>query len=212
MKKLFLALLLSCSAWSTVITQTLVNTGGVNPGFSIFTIDGVTGQRLLCDEFLPNITSSSYQSLVYGLADLTSSSDVSFIRPGSGNTLAQAIEKYKIVALLDRMAYANPANAADVVRANRRVGGSSMVTTANSDLLLAQATALALTTSIAQLSDFRIYNSPLLNASQPALGRLTQEMTGIIGGGGGNIPEPGTMLLLGAGLAGIAMFRRRQNL
>ena len=97
MKKLFLALLLSCSAWSTVITQTLTNTGGLNPGFSIFTIDGVTGQRLLCDQFFPNITSSTYSSLVFGLADLTSTSQVALIR--AGNTLAQALDKYKLVAL-----------------------------------------------------------------------------------------------------------------
>lgn len=206
MKKLFLALLLSCSAWSTVITQTLTNTGGLNPGFSIFTIDGVTGQRLLCDQFFPNITSSTYSSLVFGLADLTSTSQVALIR--AGNTLAQALEKYKLVALLDRMAYADTSLAADVVRANRVVVDGSGATTAQSMALLALAQTQALTTTIAQLSDFRIYNSPL---NLQGTGPVTQEMTGIIGGGGGTIPEPGTMLLLGAGLAGIAMFRRRQN-
>ena len=206
MKKLFLALLLSCSAWSTVITQTLTNTGGVNPGFSIFTIDGVTGQRLLCDQFDPNITSSSYQSLVFGLADLTSTSQVALIR--AGNTLAQALDKYKLVALLDRMAYADASLAADVVRANRVVVDGSGATTAQSMALLALARTQAMTTTIAQLSDFRIYNSPL---NIQGTGPITQEMTGIIGGGGGTIPEPGTMLLLGVGLTGIAMYRRRQN-
>ncbi len=203
MKKLLLTLMLSCSAWSAVISQTLTNTGGVNPGFALFTIDGVTGQRLLCDQFFPNITSNTYTSLVYGLADLTSTSQVALIR--AGNTLAQALEKYKLVALLDRFAYANPSNAADVVLANRRIVDGSGPTTANSDALLLLAQAQALTTTIAQLSDFRIYNSPLnLQGTAP----ITQEMTGIIGG---TIPEPGTMLLLGAGLAGIAMYRRRQN-
>ena len=206
MKKLFLALLLSCSAWSAVITQTLTNTGGVNPGFSIFTIDGVTGQRLLCDQFDPNITSSSYQSLVFGLADLTSTSQVALIR--AGNTLAQALDKYKLVALLDRMAYADASLAADVVRANRVVVDGSGATTAQSMALLALARTQAMTTTIAQLSDFRIYNSPL---NIQGTGPITQEMTGIIGGGGGTIPEPGTMLLLGVGLTGIAMYRRRQN-
>ena len=199
-------MMLSCCAWSAVISQTLTNTGGLNPGFSIFTIDGVTGQRLLCDQFTPNITSNTYTSLVFGLADLTSTSEVALIR--AGNTLAQALAKYKLVALLDRMAYANASLDADVVRANRFVVDGSGPMTAQSTALLSLAQTQTLTTTIAQLSDFRIYNSPLqLNGRDP----LTQEMTGIVGGGGGNIPEPGTMLLLGAGLAGIAMIRRRQN-
>ena len=198
--------MLSCSAWSAVTTSTLFFTGGVNPGFSLFTIDNVTGQKLLCDQFAPNITSSSYQSLVFGLADLTSTSQVALIR--AGNTLAQALDKYKLVALLDRMAYADASLAADVVRANRVVVDGSGATTAQSIALLALAQTQALTTSIAQLSDFRIYNSPL---NLQGTGPVTQEMTGIIGGGGGSVPEPGTMLLLGVGLTGIAMFRRRQN-
>ncbi len=206
MKKLFLALVLSCSAWSAVISQTLTNTGGLNPGFSIFTIDGVTGQKLLCDQFFPNITSNTYTSLVYGLADLTSTSQVALIR--AGNTLAQALEKYKLVALLDKMAYANASLDADVVRANRFVVDGSGPMTVQSTALLSLAQTQAMTTTIAQLSDFRIYNSPL---NLQGLAPITQEMTGIVGGGGGNIPEPGTMFMLGAGLTGIALYRRRQS-
>ena len=204
MKNALLLVMLASSTWCAVTTSNLFYTGGVNPGFTNFTIDGITGRQLLCDQFFPNITTSPYNSQVYGLSDITLTSDVALIR--AGNSVTEALQKYILVALLDRMAYANSSFAADVVLANRRVVDGSGPTTAQSDILLALAQAQSVSTTIAQLSDFRIYSSPL-NLANLGGTPLTQEMTGIIAG---NVPEPATGLLIGAGLASAALVKRRK--
>ncbi len=43
--------------------------GSQNPGF-FFTIDGRAGQKLLCDEYYPNVTTLLYDSTVVTLADV----------------------------------------------------------------------------------------------------------------------------------------------
>ena len=55
--------------------------------------------------------------------------------------------------------------------------------------------------------NFKIYTSPL-NASGA---RLTQEQTGVVGGGGGTIPEPATTLYLGLGLVAVGFLRKQRT-
>src|SRR5882724_12959512 len=147
-----------------------------SPGFFIFDVNGTT-ELLLCDQFLPNVTTSHYQALGYSLADF------------SGTTLGlagdpDALHKYQMVAILDLLAYANPSLAPDVVRANRIIVDGSGATTPGAAALLAFAQS-ANPADYPQLANFVILYNP-----------LTQEQTGFFGGGGGGgggAPEPGTL-------------------
>jgi hypothetical protein len=197
LKKLIIALSLigASSGWSAQVYNMFYLGAVSSPGFFIFDVNGTT-QLLLCDQFLPNVTTSPYQALGYSLADF------------SGATLGlagdpDALHKYQMVAILDLQAYADPSIAPDVVRANRFIVDGSGPMTPGSTALYNFALA-ANPANYPQLANFII----LYNA-------ITQEQTGFFGGGGGGgggTPEPGTLVLLGAGLAGIVFkVRRRQS-
>src|SRR3954452_4971508 len=145
-----------------------------NLGFFTFNVNG-TSQQLLCDQFLPNVTTLQYQAVGYSLTDF------------SGTVLGmqgdpQALQKYQQVAILDLQAYANPSLAADVVRANRFiVDGSGPLTPGAQALLNFVQTQNP--ANYPQLASFLIFTNP-----------ITQEMTGFLdtGGSTGGVPEPAT--------------------
>ena len=223
MKRALLLTLLTFAphSWGALLTYQLA--GSTNPGFFNFTIDGVANQKLLCDEFLPNVTSETYNSVVVTLADVAANNanaQLTTLRR-FGISATTALTFYRYVAYLDALAYAAPAAtqaavAASVVQANRwmidglkdgktanfLIGGTAAGTgplpNAAQDLLT-QVQSLA--PGFAVDPTFRIFTSPLMaNGS-----RLTQEQTGITGA----VPEPVSALYLGLGL--IAMGLRRKS-
>jgi hypothetical protein len=171
----------------------LLLASAANVGFFVFDVNGTT-QQLLCDQFLPNVTTQPYQATGYSLADL------------SGTTLflqgdPQALHKYQEVAILDLQAYANPSLAADVVRANRFIVDGSGPMTPGSQALF----------------DFVQTQNP---ANYPALSNfiilvnpITQEMTGFLdqGGSQGGVPEPGTWPLTAAAAVALSCLMRRRR-
>jgi hypothetical protein len=212
-KALLLALMLASTSWGALMLNT--SNASPGPGFSIFTIDGITGRVLLCDEFTPNITSNQYNASVISIADILNAisignnnaiKDLTLIRRGFTATAALAI--YRKVAMLDLIAYASPLDSnlvASVVWANRfLVDGTGRVDNAT-QALLNQVNAQNFNNF--DLTGFRVYAGPL-NIGQTT--NLTQEMTGVVGGGGGTIPEPTTALLFGTGLISIALYRRKK--
>ena len=123
MNRLIAELLLSASALFAVQRQAHMQCiGGTNPGFFIMQVrlpvnpENATTttreMRLLCDQLLPNITTEQDTSWVAHLGDLTHTQL-------ADNGDPQALQKYQWVAILALQAYANPALAADVVRAAR---------------------------------------------------------------------------------------------
>ena len=170
---LLVLLLAGTSAWASQITSNMFFLGGVNPGFFKFSVDGVD-EQLLCDQFFPNVTSQAYTANVATLADLTGTTLVLAGDP-------DALKKYQEVAILDLVAYRDPSQAGDVVRANRIIVDGSGPSTPN---------ALALLSFVQgqnpanyDLSGFEIFVSQRIP---------TQEMTGF------PTPEPGGLALLGA--------------
>lgn len=222
MKRALLLTLLTFAphSWGALLTYHL--TGSTNPGFFIFTIDGVANQKLLCDEFLPNVTSETYNSVVVTLADVAANNanaQLTTLRQfGISDTIALTF--YRYVAYLDALAYAAPVAtqasvAASVVQANRwMIDGLKDGKTANFLLggtaagtgplpnaaqnLLTQVQSLA--PGFAVDPTFRIYTSPLMANGTP----LTQEQTGITGA----VPEPVSALYLGLGLVAMGLFRK----
>ena len=227
MKKALLIALMTLAphSWGALLTYQL--TGSVNPGFFNFTIDGVANQKLLCDEFLPNVTTETYNSVVVTLADVlanNANAQLTTLRK-SGVAAATAYTFYRYVAYLDAIAYAalgtasEAAVAADVVRANRwMIDGLKDGKTSNFIIGGTAAGSGALTngamnylTQVQSLApgfavdpNFKIYTSPV-NASGA---RLAQEQTGIIGGGGGAVPEPASILYIGMGLLSLGLARK----
>lgn len=213
MKKALLVLMLTSSSWGAVMFNT--SNASPGPGFSIFTIDGVTGRILLCDEFTPNITTSQYNASVISIADIVNAisignnnaiKDLTLIR--KGKTATQALDIYRKVAMLDLIAYASPLDltlVANVVWANRFLVDGSGPLPNGAVTLLAQVNGQDYRNF--NLTGFRIYAGPL-NLGQTT--NLTQEMTGDGGGVVGATPEPATALLLGAGLVSIALYRRKR--
>ena len=157
-----LSLILAGSAWAAPVHNMFFLEIDAS-GFFVFEVDGII-QRLLCDQFNPNVTTLPYKAVGYSLADL------------SGTTLGlagdpNALHKYQEVAILDLLAYANPSLAADVVKANRIiVDGSGQGTPAVVDLLNFVATQNP--ADYPQLANFIIFVNP-----------ITQEQTGFV-------PEP----------------------
>ena len=77
--------------------------GSINPGFFFFTIDGKQHQRLLCDEFNPNVTTTLYNSTVVTLADLlvdNAGAQLTTLRQ-SGVRSSTALLFYTYVSYLD---------------------------------------------------------------------------------------------------------------
>ena len=227
MKKALLLTLLTfapCS-WGALLTYQQV--GSINPGFFNFTIDGVINQRLLCDEFQPNVTSDTYNSVVATLADIAAdnaAAQMTTLRK-AGVSAVTALTFYRYVAYLDAIAYAaigtatQDAVAGSVVQANRwmidglkdgktsnfllggTAAGSGALPTASQNLLI-QVQSLA--PGFAVSSDFKIFTSPL-NAFGA---RLAQEQTGVVGGA---VPEPASALFLGIGLVALGVIRKSKT-
>jgi len=187
---LFLAL--GSSMWAAPVYTMLLVGSQANIGFFTFNVNG-TSQQLLCDQFLPNVTTLQYQAVGYSLTDF------------SGTVLGmqgdpQALQKYQQVAILDLQAYANPSLAADVVRANRFiVDGSGPLTPGAQALLNFVQTQNP--ANYPQLASFLIFTNP-----------ITQEMTGFLDTGGGStggVPEPATWGLTAA--ASVVLFCLRRG-
>ena len=226
MKKALLLTLLTFAphSWGALLTYQLA--GSTNPGFFNFTIDGVTNQKLLCDEFSPNVTSETYNSVVVTLADVAANNanaQLTTLRR-FGISATTALTFYRYVAYLDALAYAAPAAtqaavAASVVQANRwMIDGLKDGKTANFLLggtaagtgplpnaaqdLLTQVQSLA--PGFAVDPNFRIFTSPLMANGTT----LTQEQTGVVGGA---VPEPISALYLGIGLIAMALVRKSRT-
>jgi len=204
---LFASLLLSSPAWSAQITVSMINIGAVQPqpNFFVFDINGVI-RDLLCDQFVPNVTSERYTAKVATLDDLT---DTALIRQGDSTALAR--QKYTWIAILDTLAYGNAALAPDVTRANRFiVDGSGPMTTLSTQLL--EFAQMANPANF-NLTGFQIF-VPIRNDGSIF---PTQEQTGIDNGGGGGgqgqVPEPTTAFLVSGGIGGILAWgiRRRRS-
>ena len=214
-------LALASQTWGAVLQ--FDSNGSTNPGFFYFTIDGVPRQRLLCDEFNPNVTTSMYTSTVVTLADMfvdNAGAQLTTLRL-SGVKASTAFLFYTYVAYLDAKAYAGTALASDVVLANRwmidglktgktgdflrdgTAGGSGPLTQRAMTLL----TEVQTQTSFFLNSNFRIYTSPFDATGS----RLTQEQTGYLEDpSSGAVAEPKSLLLFGLGLLAIAVFRFRR--
>ena len=183
-KRIITLFLILGSSASAAQVYNMFYLGAVSsPGFFNFTVNGEF-QQLLCDQFSPNVTTQPYQALGYSLADL------------SGTTLGlqgdpQALHKYQEVAILDIQAYLNPTLAPDVVRANRIIVDGSGPTTPGAAALLAFV-------QNENPANYNLTNFIIL------VGANTQEQTGFLQ----HAPEPGTWILLGAGLGGIVLKRR----
>jgi hypothetical protein len=223
MKKLILlsTFVLTQLSWGALMQYETI--GSTNPGFFYFTIDGIAHQRLLCDEFFPNVSTTMYNSVVVTLADIfvdNAGARMTTLRK-SGVSSSTALLFYSYVAYLDAKAYDGSASASDVVLANRwmidglKSGKSGDFirggTAAGSGPLTNNAMTL-LTEVQSQVrfpvySGFRIYTSPL-----DATGaRLTQEQTGFVEGAGGAVAEPSSLLLFGCGLLSIAYYRKSKT-
>lgn len=177
--------------------------GETNLGFFTFSVNGVN-QQLLCDQFLPNVTTLMYTSKVATLADLANTQLVA-------NSDPVALLKYEQVAILDLQAYADPTLAADVVRAARIIVDGSGPNPPKTQQLLDFARAQ--NPANYDLTSFRIYTSPLTTTGD----RLTQEMTGFpvpVGITGSPVPEPSStvLLLIGFGvLFGATVLKKRKR-
>ena len=221
MRKLLPAFILFAPLSFCVLLQ-FETVGSTNPGFFFFTIDGNQHQRLLCDEFNPNVTTTLYNSTVVTLADLlvdNAGAQLTTLRQ-SGVNSSTALLFYTYVAYLDAKAYAGTAQASDVVLADRwmidglkngRTGDFLRDNTTGGSGPLTQGAMKLLTEVQSQASffinpSFRIFTSPLA-----AFGaRLTQEQTGFIIDPGSAVAEPGTLAGFAVGLAAIAYYRRRR--
>lgn len=222
-KTVVVTLLLTVSGVSagTVFMQ---NTGhqlspGPNAeGFYLFTINGMSNWRLLCDEFTPNVMTDQYTAIVNTLADL---SLTTLALNGGGLTNAQILQRYQWIAILDSLAYGNTANiafaspflnsigytdpanslqfAADVTWANRRIvdGHGPLPGKAQN---LYDWVQLQNPTNY-NLKGFKVYTSDPFYR--------TQEMTGY-----DPVAEPATLGLLSGGLflIGVHQLIRRKDL
>ena len=208
-------------SWGALMQYETV--GSINPGFFLFTIDGKQHQRLLCDEFSPNVTTSLYNSTVVTLADMfvdNAGAQITTLRL-SGVKASTALLFYTYVAYLEAKAYAGTALASDVVIADRWMidglkngksgnflrngnGGGSGPLSQGAMSLLTEVQSQA---SFFINPTFRIYTSPF-DASGA---RLTQEQTGFIEDpASGSVAEPKTLLGFSVGLIAIAMLRWRK--
>lgn len=197
MKKygILLALLFTSSSWASTVFVDMVNIGAVQPqpNFFIFDVDGVT-RYLLCDQFLPNVTTQPYTAMVATLDDL---SGTALIRQGDSVDLAR--QKYTWIAILDSLAYGDPSLAPDVTRANRFIvdGGGPMT---------AESTALLTFAVGANPADYDLTGFRIFVGIRPQDGSFldTQEITG-------HIPEPATVVLMGSALGVVALLVRRKK-
>ena len=214
-------LVLACWAFHAQLHGALMQfetIGSQNPGFFFFTIDGKAGQKLLCDEFSPNVTSLLYNSNVVTLADVlvdNAAANFTTLRQ-HGVSASMAFTFYSYVAYLDAKAYAGQALAADVVLANRwmidglkegksgnfvrdnTTGGTGPLTN-GAMALLQEVQSLAV---VPFNTAFQIYTSPVDRRGF----RLTQEQTGFAG-----VPEPSAVILQALGLGVIVFISRRPD-
>ena len=182
---LLLLLFLGSPAWAApIVTMFFRGAIGPTPGFFLMEVDGVLNP-LLCDQFLPNVTTEPYQAIVATLDDLTGTT---LERQGDPN----ALQKYQLVALINLRAYQDASLASDAVRASRFVvDGFGPMPNSSLDLLAwAQAQNPA---DYPELAGFKIYANP-----------ITQELTGY------DVPEPATVILIAGGLLSFAVVRRRR--
>ena len=193
MKLLRFMLLSACLAFPSfagTIAQMQFISDDAGSGVFIFSVDGEYW-NLFCHQFLPNATTLPYEANVATLADLTGT-----VLQLQGDP--NALKKYQQVAILDLYALANPSSAVDAVRASRRIidGSGPLVPAAQAlfDWVQTQ------DPTKYDLSGFRIFTN-----------LRTQEIGGFDPGFDlVDVPEPSAMVLLGSGLAGLLLLRRRR--
>ena len=187
-------LVFATCAWGNQITVNMLNipvsSPQPEPNFFVFDIDG-TIWDLLCDQISPNVTSLPYTAMVATLDDLTGTA---LNRIGDPD----ALKKYQMIAILDLLAYANPALAPDVTWANRFIVDGSGPLPGQAAALVA----FVQTQNPANydLSGFRIFYGIRRDGSFFD----TQEQTGYS-------PEPSTLILVLSSLAGFATLARARR-